>query len=238
MVLTATATTATKQQIMSSLNLTFQNVKVIEQSPDRPNLFYSTVYLDKNQPLERALGGLIKGVETLGKDTPRTIIYCQTQKQCSLLFAMFEMFLGQKLFNGDRKPRNRLVEMYHAGTPASVKEHIIENMTKCEGHLRILISTVAFGMGVNCKKVRRIVHFGPSKSIEMYIQECGRAGRDGEPSTCVLLYNGLLSAYCDNDMKRYVQAEEACLRKLLMVHFSQTAPKSNTSLINSFAQLL
>lgn len=77
MVLTATATTATKQQIM-----TFQNVKVIEQSPDRPNLFYSTVYLDKNQPLERALGGLIKGVETLGKDTPRTIIYCQTRKQC------------------------------------------------------------------------------------------------------------------------------------------------------------
>lgn len=218
MVLTATATTATKQQIMRSLNLSSHNLKVIEQSPDRPNLFYDKVYLDKNRAIEDAFEGLIKELETLGKDTPRTIIYCQTRKQCSLLFSMFELFLGKRLFDGERKPQNRLVEMYHASTPDMVKKHVSDNMSRCGGHLRVLISTVAFGMGVNCKKVRRIIHFGPSKSIEMYIQECGRAGRDGEPSTCILLYNGLLSVFCDNDIKSYIESE-VCLRKLLMEHF-------------------
>ncbi len=52
-------------------------------------------------------------------------------------------------------------------------------MAKGDGHIRVLICTVAFGMGVNCKSVRRVVHFGPSKSVELYVQESGRAGRDG-----------------------------------------------------------
>ena len=105
--------------------------------------------------------------------------------------------MGNKLFQERKSPRNRIVEMYHAGTPETVKDHILQNMAKNDGHLRVLISTIAFGMGVNCRHVRRIVHFGPSKSIEMYVQECGRAGRDNLPSTCILLYNGLLSANCD-----------------------------------------
>ena len=108
--------------------------------------------------------------------------------------------------------------MYHAGTPSRVKDHIVENMANEDGHLRLLISTIAFGMGVNCKRVRRIIHFGPSKSVEMYVQECGRAGRDGLPSTCILLYNGLLSTHSEKDMKEYLSSSE-CRRKWLMSHF-------------------
>ena len=65
-------------------------------------------------------------------------------------------------------------------------------MTIAGSHLQVLIATIAFGMGVNCKGVRRVIHFGPSKNIEQYVQESGRAGRDGEDSTCIILYNGLL----------------------------------------------
>ena len=64
-------------------------------------------------------------------------------------------------------------------------------MTIAGSHLQVLIATIAFGMGVNCKGVRRVIHFGPSKNIEQYVQESGRAGRDGEDSTCIILYNGL-----------------------------------------------
>lgn len=91
-------------------------------------------------------------------------------------------------------------------------------MATLESHMRVLICTIAFGMGVNCKGVRKVIHFGPSKSVEMYVQECGRAGRDGLPSTCILLYNGLLSYLCDNDMKQYLQLD-GCRRKWLMSHF-------------------
>lgn len=217
-ILTATATKATKGEILTTLHLSGEDIKFIEQSPDRPNIKYCAQYLDRNEPIEASFSTLIEELKTMRGNTPRTLIYCQTRKQCSVLFRMFEVFLGQGIFLGTIKPQNRIVEMYHAGTASRVKEHIVDNMASDEGHLRVLISTIAFGMGVNCKKVRRIIHFGPSKSMEMYVQECGRAERDGLPSTCVLLHNGLLSAHCDKDMKHYVSTTE-CRRKVLITHF-------------------
>jgi superfamily II DNA helicase RecQ len=58
-----------------------------------------------------------------------------------------------QLFLGDCLPQNRLVEIFHAGTPPLAKEHITKNLADKNGHLRILVCTIAFGMGVNCKKV-------------------------------------------------------------------------------------
>ena len=218
--LTATATKKSKHEILESLNLS-SNTTVIQQSPNRKNIKYTKHYLDKKCPLEVQFGFLINELKENGLKTPRTIVYCQTRRQCSVLFRMFEVYLAKHMYNGEDRHENRIVEMYHAGSPDTVKKHILENMTNSEGHIRVLLSTIAFGMGVNCKNVRRIVHFGPSKTVEAYVQECGRAGRDGDQSTCVLFYNGLLSAHCDADMKEYIYIEE-CLRKWLMSHFSHT----------------
>ena len=109
--------------------------------------------------------------------------------------------------------------MYHAGTPEPVKKHISKDVSKEDGHIRVLISTIAFGMGVDCKQISRIVHFGPSKNIECYIQESGCAGRDGCKSKCILLFNGLLSKHCAQDMKEFLHNDKICRRELLMKAF-------------------
>ena len=76
-----------------------------------------------------------------------------------------------------------------------------------------------------------MVHFGPSKNIESYVQECGHAGRDGEPSSCCLVYNGLLLGCCDKEMKVYVQTKE-CRRKILMDNFGYQCENKVSYLTN------
>ena len=96
-------------------------------------------------------------------EAKRTIIYCQTRKQCALRYRVFEESLGSNFYKGPNpNPKQRLVEMYHSGTPNSVKKHISKSMSKSDGNIRVLISTIAFGMGIDCKDVKCIIHFGPS----------------------------------------------------------------------------
>lgn len=80
LILTATATKNTKQKIMNTLNLSPESMKMVEQSPDRPNPLYTLQYLDKSQGLEIQFGNLIEELKEKGAEIPGTIIYCQTRK--------------------------------------------------------------------------------------------------------------------------------------------------------------
>ncbi len=133
--------------------------------------------------------------------------------------------VGERFLQICMTPKNRMVDMFHAGTPSKAKEHILKELSLREGRIRVLICTVAFGMGVNCKGVNRVIHFGPSKSLESYIQECGRAGRDGSESLCFLLHNGFLQSHCAHNMRDYVNLS-SCRRELISSVFSErTDPK-------------
>ena len=201
---------------MESLGI--NDVYKIEKNPDKPNLMYVLTYINKDAPIKDVFSRLIEEMKLKQVETERTLIYCQTRKQCAVLYRLFQVELGESMFYKECQPCNRMVEMFHAGTPNSVKEHITKNLSQEDGHIRILIATIAFGMGVDCKKVRRTVHFCPSKNIENFVQEAGRAGRDGQKSSCTLLYNGLLSANCEKDIKEFLQSS-VCRRKSLMIHF-------------------
>ncbi|XP_028403969.1 ATP-dependent DNA helicase hus2/rqh1-like [Dendronephthya gigantea] len=220
LVLTATAAKSTREYIFNSLQLPKKSTYTVQMSPDRENLCYSVQYINNNLPLEMVFSGLIDELYHNGVKTDCTLIYCRTRKQCGLIFRMFQLNLKEKFYHGSTDPEKRLVEMYHAGTPNVVKEHIINKFGDEAGHIRVLISTIAFGMGVNCKCVHKVIHFGPSSTLESYVQESGRAGRDGKPSNCIILYNGLLSSYCSAKMATFLSNEDSvCLRKMIMEEF-------------------
>lgn len=218
--LTATATEHTKEQIVKTLNLKNDRTCFIEQNPNKPNLCFSVQYINNSNPLESTFGSIMN--ELTNKGTTRTMIFCQTRRQCAVIFTVFRRTLLGKMFvQCEENVEKRLVEMYHAGTPKTVKEHIEKNMSLVSGHIRVLVCTIAFGMGISCKGISRIIHFGPSKTVESYVQESGRAGRDGESSMCILLYNGLLSTHCHDNMKSYISSE-TCRRSYLFSHFPET----------------
>ena len=86
-------------------------------------------------PLEMVFRGIIDEMLQNGSTTERTLIYCQTRKHCGLILRLFEIHLRDKLYiNGINRPRNRIVEMYHAGTPDQVKKHVIESLKKLDSY--------------------------------------------------------------------------------------------------------
>lgn len=176
-ILTATA----KRDIFRALNLNQSPSFIMEHSPERPNVQFSVCYLDKNLPVSSIFRTLIDELRSQNVSCERTMIFCQTRKQCILVYSAFKESLGDYLYvNKDFDSKKRMVEMFHAGTPESVKKHILCNVSQPNGHIRIVACTVAFGMGVDCKKVHRVIHFSPAKNLECYVQECGLVEMDSQ----------------------------------------------------------
>ncbi|XP_065069464.1 uncharacterized protein LOC135694586 [Rhopilema esculentum] len=192
----------------------------VEKNPVRPNIMYIFEYVNKNKGLDEIFQPIIDEVLHCKTHMKRTIIFCQTKKQCSILFRAFSISLGENFFaSSELLPSNRLVDIFHAGTPENVKSHVINQMAKSESCLRVLICTVAFGMGINCRGLYRSIHLGPPKSMEALLQETGRLGRDESSATSYVLYNGILNTLCNIKMKILLQ-HEMCRRREIGKHFN------------------
>ena len=223
-VFTATASKSTKRKIFEMLNINPLTTYIIEIDPNKNNIRYAVRYIENDLSLQDVFHGLINEVRTKSVDTEGTLLFCRTRKHCSLIFRAFTAALGIYIYHGRAAAKNRMVDMFHAGTPESVKNHILSTVTSSQGHIRVLICTIAFGMGIDCQYITRVIHFGGSKCIESYLQECGRAGRKGQQSTCILYHNGMLMRYSDEDMKNYVSSQN-CRRKEISAVF----PNSQTT---------
>jgi ATP-dependent DNA helicase RecQ len=164
MALTATATTRVREDIVKLLEL--RAPRCFVASFNRPNLTYRVIAKSKAQ------GQVLEFLRAHPRDSG--IVYCHSRKGAEQLAAHLE----------EKGIRAR---PYHAGLTPHERSQNQELFLRDE--IRVICATIAFGMGINKPNVRFVIHYDLPKNIEGYYQETGRAGRDGLPAECVLLFN-------------------------------------------------
>ena len=127
--------------------------------------------------------------------------------------------------------RFHLVDMFCACTTSTVNSTILELFCKSQSNLRVIVATIAFGMGLDCPNVRRVLHWGPFGDIEQYLQETGRAGRDGLSAEAVLYDFGLRGMEVEESMKLYCKNKDQCRRTLLLDHFDKAHEFPKTQVV-------
>ena len=163
---TATATEHVRDDIVRLLGL--RDPEVVVTGFDRPNLHFTVSQATQKKKSQFVLDYVREHENQSG------IVYCSTRKEVERVHQIL-------LDAGMRAGR------YHAGLPMAERSQAQADFVNDE--LAVLVATNAFGMGIDKSNVRYVIHHNMPGSIEAYYQEAGRAGRDGEPSECVLLWN-------------------------------------------------
>ena len=148
---------------------------------------------------------------------PRMIIYARSFDICAQIYLLFETQLQKEFVepkDAPNLPRFRLADMFTSVTDQAQKECIINNFTS-PSQLRVVIATVAFGLGIDCPDVRQIVHIGMPDSLEDYIQETGRSGRDGVLSLATLLQIKGRKETAEKNLKEYCTNRDKCRKDIL-----------------------
>uniref|UniRef100_A0A8C5LR04 ATP-dependent DNA helicase Q4 n=1 Tax=Leptobrachium leishanense TaxID=445787 RepID=A0A8C5LR04_9ANUR len=220
--LTATATMATAHDVAHHLGVSEDGGIPVRIAAVPPNLHLS-VSMDRDR--DQALVALLKGERFGCLDS--IIVYCTRREETTRISALLRTCLQGVLLSrnqsledmGDtdsvssrkkaqarkkiRRPLKWVADSYHAGLSAAERRRVQNNFMS--GQLRLVVATVAFGMGLDKSDVRGIIHYNMPKNFESYVQEIGRAGRDGKDAQCHLFLDP--EAQDLDELRRHVYAD-------------------------------
>ena len=228
MALTATATKTLRKDVCDILDM--KDPVLVSVSPDKDNIKYLVA---GHVTMDKTFGPIANQLYEHHTNVGRTIIFCQKLDDCCKLYRYFRQKLGDHFTFPCGSPdlcRNRVVDMFHSCTEPCIKDSIIKNFSTSASPLRVVIATIAFGMGVDIHDIRNIVHFGACEDVEMYVQAVGRAGRDGNNSTALLLTRKGAKQHISTSMKSYCNNNSKCRREVLFQDFDEQTDKTKRNL--------
>lgn len=178
---TATATERVRRDIVSILGLHTPSITVT--GFDRPNLYFDVISMPRKDKASWVASYIASHPDESG------IVYCATRKETEALAESLNSAVAELRAAGgaDVSDIGTIAVAYHGGMSADAREKAQRDFVT--DRVPVVVATNAFGMGIDKSNVRFVIHHSMPESIEAYYQEAGRAGRDGEPSRCTLLWN-------------------------------------------------
>ena len=178
---TATATERVRRDIVSILGLHTPSITVT--GFDRPNLYFDIISMPRKDKASWVASYIASHPDESG------IVYCATRKETEALAESLNSAVAELRAAGgaDVSDIGTIAVAYHGGMSADAREKAQRDFVT--DRVPVVVATNAFGMGIDKSNVRFVIHHNMPESIEAYYQEAGRAGRDGEPSRCTLLWN-------------------------------------------------
>jgi len=215
--LTATATKETLKSVTSRLSL--EDPALIGLPPDRPNIKFVVKPVVSIVELCNQLHD-----ELMLKRTamPKTILFCRSLKHCVIFFATMKRLLGRNLTEPPKKRPTVgvcLVDVFTSVSTNKMREVLLKEICKPNTVLRLLIATTAFGLGVDCPDIERVINYGLPRTLEELVQEAGRGGRDGRQTEAILFPKKIGEKKITSAMNEYASNVEQCRRKKLFQNF-------------------
>ena len=197
--LTGSATPAARADILSVLRL--RNAEVVVTSFDRANLEFGVQRVRDDRERFAEIRMRVRNAEGT------SLIYTPTRRLTELVTRALQRTSVR-------------AAPYHAGLTAATRRAVLRAFL--QGKVHVIVATSAFGMGIDKPDVRRVLHWGPPRTLEAYYQEAGRGGRDGKECDCLILWRPEDLAFGEiaPDMRRYVTAR-GNWRRILLEYFGE-----------------